>query len=191
MYQEILTQEGLNVVEESSSWVWPFVIALVVVNVLIIRYWNKKQQNSSGRIKPRPKGRFSLDLAETAEALTPVSAQVERARALLLEHKDASFRYELGQEVARRGDRLTVLDLLLDGAEPVLACPVLHLEEVAQDLPLSLRHQTILEAMKVTGVVAEISSQSLRSSVVTAIQNWAKAEAKQRYQAMIDEKKQA
>jgi len=55
----------------------------------------------------------------------------------------------------------------------------------------SLRHQTILQAMKSTGVVAEISSQSLRSSVVTAIQNWAKAEAKQRYQAMLDGKEQA
>jgi len=184
-------QENHNAVEGENSWVWPLVIALVVVNVLVIRYWNKKQQNSSGRIKPRTKGGPSLGSAETTEPPVPMSAQVELARALLTEHRDVCLHYELRQEVARRNGRMTDLDLLLDGAERVLACPVLHLEEMSPNMSPSLRHQTILQAMKSTGVVAEISSQSLRSSVVTAIQNWAKAEAKQRYQAMLDGKEQA
>ena len=92
-------------------------------------------------------------------------------------HKDEFLRYELGVEVARRAEPMSVLDDLLAGADPVLAAPVLYLEKVTREWSPEQRQTAVHEALRALGLEAPDDLHDPRAQATTACQRWAKKEA--------------
>ena len=97
---------------------------------------------------------------------------------VLQEHMENYLCYEIGIEVVRRGAPISVMDTLLDGSTPVLAAPVLELEELTQKWTTEKRQVGIREALRQLGLEAPADMPNPRRLATTACQRWAKREAK-------------
>jgi len=145
--------------------------------------------------------RQAIDLAEsvadkveqagwTDDALSPAHQCDSRPSAesvrlftdLVRAHRDAYLNYEIGLEVARHDAPLNVRDALLDGAEPVLAAPVLVLSEISRNLSSEELRGMVTATLRELGLRPTDRRREPRVQVTTACQQWARGQAKNRYQ---------
>jgi len=112
---------------------------------------------------------------------------IQMVTELVRAHRDAYLNYEIGLEVARHDASLSVRDALLDGAEPVLAAPVLELSEISRNLSSKELLNAVRTAIRELGLETMAESGGPRAQATSTCQRWARNEAASRFRQRHEE----